>query len=88
MLKETYYCDIEKCRVEVKKDDLFNVTIQTAKAGYCSRRHTVQVCQTCALKVGLVKLDEQDHTPSIAPADALYDIVCDIISDANQDQRP
>ena len=79
MKKETFYCDA--CKKELKQEELFALHMYVTKIGSVRKDKTLHICTDCALKVGLVTLDLEEHKPSLSDADALYDIVCDIVSD-------
>lgn len=83
MEKTIYSCD--KCEKEVDQADLFNLQISVSKSGYSRKTKNMAVCQDCALKVGLLKLDKEEQKPSISPADELYKIVEDMVSNMVQE---
>ena len=87
MKKETFYCDIKGCEKEVAGSDLFTVAYTARKNGYSPLTKTYQVCQACALKIGLVKLEKEAQKPPLSEADELHGIIADMIQDGIEDAQ-
>ena len=81
-----HFCDIKNCNKEIK-EEIFELSVSSKKMGFCTQqKFVIEVCQECALKIGIVKFDKEQAKPSLSPADELYDIISDLVYDAASNQ--